>query len=65
MSQSQSFVLSYLGPEAGQVRQLEIQQVESDKYFIVPFLLHSPSSILVFGSHGAHSPFHRFCFFSC
>ena len=28
---SQSLVLSYLGPEAGQARQLEIQQVESVK----------------------------------
>jgi len=33
VSQSQSFVLSYLGPEAGQVRQLEIQQVESVKLY--------------------------------
>ena len=31
VSQSQSLVLSYLGPEAGQVRQLEVQQVESVK----------------------------------
>ena len=33
VSQSQSLVLSYLGPEAGQVRQLEIQQVESVKLY--------------------------------
>lgn len=33
MPHSQCFVLSYLGAAAGQVRQLEIQQVESVKLY--------------------------------